>query len=72
LAEVIEGWMIIRIKKGTSILPFNDKTIQIPAEMTLKELGFEAPAFKNSKTSGNIPGRVGLKSLKVKATLKHW
>jgi hypothetical protein len=40
--------------------------------MTLRELGFEAPAFKNSKTDGNIPGRVELKSLKVKATLKHW
>jgi predicted RNase H-like HicB family nuclease len=37
LAEVIEGWIIIRIKKGLPIPPIDDKTIQIPAEMTVSE-----------------------------------
>ncbi|NOZ59719.1 MAG: type II toxin-antitoxin system HicB family antitoxin [Euryarchaeota archaeon] len=37
LAEVIEGWIIIRIKRGLPIPPINGRTIDIPAEMTVSE-----------------------------------
>ncbi len=37
LAEVIEGWIIIKIKKGLPIPPIDGRTIEQPAEMAISE-----------------------------------
>jgi len=33
LAEVVEGWIIVRIKKGLPIPPIDGKTIPVPVEI---------------------------------------
>lgn len=37
LAEVIEGWIIIRIKRGLPIPPISGKVIEEPVEMAVGE-----------------------------------
>ncbi len=37
LAEVIEGWIIIKIKKGLPIPPIDGRNIEQPAEMAVGE-----------------------------------
>ncbi len=37
LAEVIEGWIIIKIKKGLPIPPINGRNIEQPVEMAVGE-----------------------------------
>ncbi len=36
LAEVIEGWILLRIKKGLPLPPIGDKIIELPKEATVE------------------------------------